>query len=102
VLFRSGIALWPLMTMIAAIGKSVIATYNPIIWIKTLRTFGTDYVIGVLLFYAVLVAEALVIPQIARALTIPLFGALIVQFLAYLPMALRARLLGAICAPYYE
>ncbi|MDB4955719.1 MAG: hypothetical protein JWO36_3288 [Myxococcales bacterium] len=101
-LLVAGVLLWPLMTMIAAIGRTITATYNPVIWIKTLRTFGGDYLIGVLLFYGVLVAETLVIPPIAEALTIPFVGVLIVQFLAYLPMALRARLLGEICRPYFE
>jgi len=101
-LLIAAVALWPLMTMIAAIGRSIIATYNPVIWVNTLRTFGIDYVIGVLLFYAILVAEVMVMPSIARSLTIPFVGLLIVTFVGYIPMALRARLLGAICQPYFD
>jgi hypothetical protein len=102
-LFVAGIALWPLMTIIAAIWRSAGMAYHPGIWLKTLRMLGRDYATGVVVFYAVLAAEALVLPAIARALPLPPTAvAFVVTFLGYIPMAIRARLLGEISEPHFR
>jgi hypothetical protein len=91
ILFAAGVALWPLMTAIAAIGRSVIATYNPITWFQTLRLFGTRYIAGAVVFYALLVAEAYVLPVLAPLLEVPVVGLVVIQTVAVIAMALRAR-----------
>jgi hypothetical protein len=100
VLFGAWLALWPLMTMIAAIGRSTISTYNPWTWVTTLAMLKTRYVVGASIFYALLVAEAYVLPPLAGVLAIPYVGALAVGFLLKLAMALRACVLGIVCEPY--
>jgi hypothetical protein len=99
-LFGAWLALWPLMTMIAAIGKSIISAYNPVIWAKTLAMLNTRYVVGAVAFYALVLAEAYAIPQLAGLLTIPYVGVLAIAFVANLAMALRACVLGMVCQPY--
>jgi hypothetical protein len=101
-LFVVTLALWPLMTAIAAIGNSVIEAYNPIIWFKTLRLFGKRYVAGATVFYALLVAESYILPQLGALLSIPIAGALALQMIALVAMALRGRVLGLVCEPYFR
>jgi len=99
-LFGAWLAMWPLMTMIAAIGKSIISAYNPVIWAKTLAMLNTRYLVGAVAFYALVLAEAYAIPQLAGLLTIPYAGVLAIAFVANLAMALRACVLGMVCQPY--
>jgi hypothetical protein len=99
-LFGAWLALWPLMTMIAAIGRSIINTYNPWTWVKTLAMLKMRYVIGASMFYALLLAEAYMIPPLAGVLAIPYLGVLTVALLLNLVMALRACVLGIVCEPY--
>jgi len=101
-LFAVGLALWPLMTAIAAIGKSIIAAYNPILWVQTLRLFNTRYLVGAVVFYAVLAAEAYILPAMALAIDIPVVGVVSVQLVAMMLMALRGCVLGAVCEPYFR
>jgi hypothetical protein len=99
-LFGAWLVLWPLMTIIAAIGKSIISAYNPVIWAKTLAMLNTRYVVGAVAFYALVLAEVYAIPQLAGLLTIPYVGVLAIAFAANLAMALRACVLGMVCHPY--
>jgi hypothetical protein len=99
-LFGAWLALWPLMTVIAAIGRSIVATYNPWIWIKTLAMLRLRYVIGASIFYALVLAEAYAIPPLASLLAIPYAGVLAIALLLSFAMALRACVLGIVCEPY--
>ncbi len=99
-LFGAWLALWPLMTIIAAIGKSIINTYNPWTWIKTLAMLKLRYVIGASMFYALMLAESYVIPPLAGVLAIPYVGVLAVALLLNFAMALRGCVLGIVCEPY--
>lgn len=101
-LFAVGLALWPLMTAIAAIGRSVIAAYNPVLWVKTLRLFGMRYVVGAAVFYALLIAESYVMPALGHVLTVPVLGGFTLQLVTIFLMALRACVLGAVCEPYFQ
>jgi hypothetical protein len=101
-LFAAGLALWPLMTVIAALGRSAIAAYNPIAWVQTLRLFGTRYIAGAVVVYALLVAEAYLVPALAPLRHAPIVGAFAIQFVAVIAMALRARVLGYVCEPYFK
>ncbi len=99
-LFAAWLALWPLMTVIAAIGRSIINTYNPVTWMKTLAMLKTRYVVGASIFYALLLAESYAIPPLAGLLAIPYVGVLAVAFVMNLAMALRGCVLGIVCEPY--
>jgi hypothetical protein len=103
VLFFAWLALWPLMTCIAALGRSVFAMYDPRVWIDTLRRMGSDYLVGAFAFYGVLVLEVLLwyplLFLLATRVEIPLLG-YAWAFLALLPWAWRARILGELCKPY--
>ena len=88
------------MTMIGAIGKSIINTYNPWTWITTLATLKMSYVVGASLFYALVLAEAYIIPPLAGVLAIPYVGVLVVALLLISAMVLRACVLGIVCEPY--
>lgn len=99
-LFGAWLALWPLMTCIAAIGKSIINAYNPATWVKTLAALNVRYVVGAVMFYALAVAETYAFPQLARVLTIPYLGVFLIALAMNLAMALRACVLGMVCEPY--
>jgi len=86
--------------LIAAIGRSIINTYNPWTWIKTLALLKLRYVVGASMFYALLLAEAYMIPPLAGVLAIPYVGVLAVALLLNFAMALRACVLGIVCEPY--
>ncbi len=100
----AGLALWPLLTVIAAISKSVFEMLNPAVWVSTLRNMGSDYLIGVIGFYVVLGIELFVweplLVAAAWKVQVPFVTSVGVIFLSHLPMALRARMLGTMAAPY--
>lgn len=100
----ASIILWPLFTVIAAMSNSSLAILNPLIWVKTLRIMGRDYVVGALAFYAVFALEIFAIVPLAAAvnLAIPFVGIVLALFITYLPLALRARILGELVRPYYD
>jgi hypothetical protein len=88
------------MTVIAAIGKSIIATYNPMVWANTLAMLKMRYVVGAAMFYALAFAGGYLLPPLAGLLAIPFVGALVVALVVNLAMALRACVLGIVCEPY--
>jgi hypothetical protein len=99
-LFGVWLALWPLMTVIVAIGRSLTNAYNPWTWIKTLAILKMRYVVGASMFYALVFAEAYLIPPLAGLLAIPYVGVLAVALVLNFAMALRACVLGIVCEPY--
>lgn len=101
-LFGVWLALWPLMTVIAAIGKSIINTYNPLSWITTLAALKMRYVVGAVLFYALLISEAYMIAPLTHLLAIPYLGVLAVALVANFAMALRGCVLGIVCEPLWR
>lgn len=98
------LVLWPLMTAIAAIGRSVVAMYNPLIWVDTLRKLGMDYVVGAMAFWTVLALEVFVIGPaaviLASRIPVPVLPGYAAGFVVLLPKALRAKILGEMCRPY--
>jgi hypothetical protein len=101
----AGLLLLPLLTIIAAMG-SARSVIDPRMWLVVLRSVGSTYPAGTIAFYAVWAVESLVwlpLLQHARAeWSIPVLTTVLVTFLSYLPMALRARLLGGIIEPHRE
>lgn len=101
-----GIALFPLTSIIAATCYSISAVLNPLLWIHCLRTLGTDYFPAMVVFLGVLGFEIFVwLPwmyELYWQLNIPVLVLAVTTFLSYLPMFLRAHLLGALVAPHYE
>lgn len=106
ILFAVGLLLLPLLTVIAAVSRSAFAVLNPAIWVSSLQIVGSTYVVAVLAFYGVLAFEHLalmpVILKLKIAHSIPVLTTLLCLVLAYLSMALRARLLGGLCEPYFR
>lgn len=104
ILLVAGLALLPLLTVVAAVSGSVTSVLNPVIWVNAIRILGGTYVVASVCFYAVLVAETLILVplliDLKAAADIPVLSTLAVLFLAYLPMALRARLLGGMVEPF--
>jgi hypothetical protein len=98
--FLLALALWPLMTAIAAISGSAFTAYNPVTWFKSLRLFGMRYVAGAFVFYALLVAESYVLPELTGLRSIPYAGVLVLQMIAIIALAMRACVLGLVCEPY--
>jgi len=105
-LFTAGLLLWPLLTAIAAIGRSASAALNPGIWVKTFKIMKADYLIGMVAFYGVIAFDVFVWLRVrlfvAEKVQISYLTPLILAFLGYLPMALRGRVLGQMCQPYME
>ena len=99
-LFVVALALWPLMTAIAAISGSAIEAYNPIVWFKTLRLFGRRYAAGAAVFYAILVAESYLLPELGGLRSIPYAGVLALRMIALIALTMRACVLGLVCEPY--
>src|SRR5207248_2422802 len=59
-----GLLLWPLLTVIAAMSRSALATLNPALWLSSLRVLRTDYLAGAAAFYAVFVLDIFVWTQL--------------------------------------
>ncbi len=103
ILLSAGVLFLPLLLAIAALTRSVLAMYDPRVWVRTLRRFGVQYLLAVLLFYGLLVVEqigALFIAGGIARMPIPVLPVIVGYFALYIPMALRGRLLGALCEPY--
>jgi hypothetical protein len=102
VLFLAGIALYPLLLTIAAIDRDAMRVLNPVIWLQSLASLGTSYLVASAVFYGLWAIEAYVIVDIAFSITSSgVFGAsLPALMLLYVPRVLRYRLLGALCEPF--
>lgn len=102
-LIAAGVLLLPLLTIIAAMG-SARSVIDPRMWLVALRGVGPTYPAGALAFYAVWAVEYLLwlplLERAAGAVSIPVVTTVLVTFLSYLPMVLRARLLGGIIEPH--
>jgi hypothetical protein len=103
-LLTLGVALLPLLTAVAAVSSSVLDVLNPVTWVKILRAFASTYLAAAVAFYAVLAFEVLVwvrvLLYIRAHFSVPVVTSVVTLALAYLPMILRGRLLGALCEPY--
>lgn len=99
-----GLALLPLLTAIAALSSSLRAVTNPSLWIESLKIMASTYPVAAGAFYGVLLFDAFVytplLLEIAQEVDIPVVTRLVVTFLSFLPLALQARILGALCEPY--
>jgi hypothetical protein len=104
-LIAAGLLLLPLLTIIAAMG-SARSVLDPRMWLVVLRNVGPTYPAGVMAFYVVWAVEYFVwlplLDAAAAAWSFPVITSVAVIFLSYLPMALRARLLGGIIEPHRE
>ena len=98
--------LWPLLILAAAISRSIVATFNPLGWVRVLREMGKDYLVGAGLFYAItLVATFVVAPLgawILRVAPIPVIVPLLVHFMLLIPLTFQARVLGEAARPYVD
>jgi hypothetical protein len=63
--------------------------------------FGTRYLAGAVVFYALLVGEAYLMPALDGLDAVPVAGAIAIQLVAMILMAVRACVLGVVCEPYY-
>jgi hypothetical protein len=101
-----GLVLWPLLTMIAALTRSLVQMLNPLRWYETLKTLKLDYAIGCVGFYTVLGLEIFVWTplRVAFLQKVNIWGVstVIFLFLGYVPMALRGRILGTTLQEYVE
>ncbi len=103
ILLGVGLLFLPLLLAIAALSRSLLAMYDPRVWVRTLRRFGADYALAVVLFYALLLGEQVTGFFVALAIIqspVPVLPVILGYALLYVPMALRGRLLGALCEPY--
>jgi hypothetical protein len=97
-LYVIGILLLPLLTVIAAISHQSIEVLNPWIWIHTLKVLGPTYPVAAAIFYGTYGLERFVWdPMMHKYITFAVVPALA---LTYLPMLLRARILGLLCEPH--
>jgi hypothetical protein len=104
-LFAAWLLAWPLMTCIAAIGRSVWAVYDPRIWWETLSAMRLDYVAAVIFFYLLLLVQYVLVAPVLFQVVLsapPILGPLVVTFVTLTFDALRARLLGELCRPYMD
>lgn len=103
-LLIAGILLLPLLTAIAAISESAVATLHPGLWLQSLRTMRGTYLAGTVVFYAVMALQYFVLNralfEIAATVDIPFVTTLFVTTVSYLPLAMRAKVIGAMCEPY--
>lgn len=104
VLVCGGLVLLPVMTMAAAITRSVLRTLHPLVWFDTARAMGRDWVLVTAAFLGLVVVESAVWMPVAAKLTASLpstvLATIALSFLGYVPMVMRARLLGASIEPY--
>ncbi len=100
----AGLLLWPLTTLVAAITRSLTSTLHPLVWIDTVRAMGRDYALATVGFLAILAIETMVwmpfVMEFAARVPSTFLAAILVAFLGYLPMVMRARLLGTAVEPH--
>jgi hypothetical protein len=100
-----GLLLWPLLTAIAAMG-TFWDVCNPAVWYQWLRTMGSTYVIGAVFFYVALFFEYVIVgkvlAEVRAEMDIPVITAVVTTTLAYMTLAWRARVVGAMCRPYMD
>lgn len=98
--------LWPLLILVAAISRSVLATFDPRSWVRVLREMGNDYLVGAALFYATALAATFVVAPlgawILRVAPIPVLVPLVVHFVLMIPLTFQARVLGEAARPYVD
>ena len=102
-----GVLLLPMLLALAALTRSFVAILNPANWWRVLRIMGITYLFAAGAFYALYLAEIFlyepyVKAQVPLLLEAPALATLAVYFLGYVPMAIQARLLGAMCRPYLD
>jgi hypothetical protein len=106
VLVILGFALLPLLTAIAALSHSALSVVNPRLWIESLRAMAGTYPIAVAAFYGVVALDIFiysrVLLEISYEIDVPILTRLLITLLAFLPMALKARILGGLCRPYLK
>lgn len=106
-LIVSGVLLLPLMSIIAAVSHSSFDVINPQQWVRALRIVGpASYGVGAVLFYVVWLLDIMLIRPVvlasAASIPIPMLPSVLAMFLIYLPLALRARILGGLIEPYFS
>jgi hypothetical protein len=106
VIYSFGLLLLPLLTVVAAVSRSALAVINPRIWVQSLRILGATYLVAAAAFYIVLGFEIVFWQPLLLDLSyedpIPLVTPVLTTMLSYLAMALRARILGGLCEPYFK
>jgi hypothetical protein len=97
-----GVAVWPLLLIGGALGKSIVEIYKPANWVKTIRVMKIDYLWAALAFYVIVFAQSFLVMPIAIkvGLKIPYLGPVVGTFFSTCVMALEARVLGLACRPY--
>ncbi len=104
VLIVFGLFMLPLFTAIAALSRSPAPVLLPSVWKRFGEIMGGTYAVASAAFFCVLALEVLVwlpfMSYLRAEHSLPMITAVITTALAYLPMALRARLLGGMIEPY--
>ncbi len=104
VLLVAGVALLPLLTMIAALSRSPASVLNPALWAHSLGVFGSTYLVAMIAFYAVIAFEYLgllpILVRFRQDVDIPVVTSVLTLTIAYLAMSVRARILGGLGEPY--
>lgn len=98
--------LWPLLIMVAAITRSILAVYDPRVWFRVLNEMRGDYVLGALGFYATLLLDIFVLRPLAVFVAvrapIPVLMPILFQLIELMLIAWRSRILGEACRPYVD
>lgn len=106
ILYVCGLVLLPLLTVVAAISRSAVAVLNPVVWVQSLRVLGPTYLVAAAAFYLVLLFEVMfwraMLLDLRMENPIPFLTPVLATALGYLAMALRARILGGLCEPYFH
>jgi hypothetical protein len=100
VILVAWLLLWPLLIVVAALTRSVISVYNPLIWWKFLNELGADYWLGAAAFYGVLAFEALVLRPALGRFDVTFIGPLVGNMAVLLALMARGRILGEVCRPH--
>jgi len=99
-----GLLLMPLTTAIAALDSSLVAVINPMLWVHSLRVLMPTYAIAAAAFYGVLGVQYLLLPPaqewVRNAADIPFVTSVVLLTINYGLLAIRARMIGALCAPH--
>lgn len=101
-LFAVGLLLYPLLVTIAAIDQSVARVLNPVVWVHSLMSLGTSYIVAAAGFYLFWFIEIFLGATIvAKLWSTGVFGTGILALLVlFVPRTIRYRLLGALCEPH--
>lgn len=98
----AGLVLLPYVSIAIAVSNSLVHTFSPRHALRLLRVLGVEFIVVALMFYGILLFEIVIwVPvcwEWSARIDTPVITSVVLRFLIYVPMFLRAYILGALAS----